>query len=104
MHYKNGRAAKNGDKVLFIPSYGSPLVGILYDAQPGNNDCNGRLAVMLGSDPMPDLKDCIHIDDVKAITIPDSTVKVVTDQVPSDTAASQEAAVTVTDQVPTTPA
>ena len=27
MHYKNGREAKNGDKVLLIPSYGAPVAG-----------------------------------------------------------------------------
>jgi hypothetical protein len=70
MHYKNGREAKNGDKVLLIPSYGSPVCGILYDAVAGNNDCNGRIAVMHGNDPCPDLKDCLHIDDIKAATIP----------------------------------
>jgi hypothetical protein len=25
MHYKNGREAKNGDKVVLIPSYGAPV-------------------------------------------------------------------------------
>src|ERR1035441_4396182 len=44
MHYKNGREAKNGDKVMLIPSYGAPVVGILYDAQAGNDYCNGRIA------------------------------------------------------------
>jgi hypothetical protein len=32
VHYKNGREAKNGDKVVLVPAYGSPVVGILYDA------------------------------------------------------------------------
>lgn len=43
MHYKNGREAKIGDKVLLIPSYGPPVVGILYDAVVGNDYCNGKL-------------------------------------------------------------
>lgn len=64
MHYANGRIAKNGDKVILLPNYGSPLLGILYDAQAGNNDCNGKLAPCSPSDPMPDLKSCIHYDDV----------------------------------------
>lgn len=35
MHYKNGRPAQNGDKVLFKPQYGGiPIIGILYDAFP----------------------------------------------------------------------
>ena len=67
MHYKNGREAKNGDKVALFPSYGPPTVGILYDAVRGNNDCNGRVARMASSDPCPDLKECLHLDDVLAV-------------------------------------
>lgn len=64
MHYKNGREAKNGDKVVLIPSYGSPVIGILYDAQAGNDYCNGRIAPILPSDPCPNLKECLHLDDM----------------------------------------
>lgn len=68
MHYKNGREAKNGDRVMFLDAYGGPIVGILYNAASGNNDCNGRLAACNPNDPMPDLKSCLHIDDVKDAT------------------------------------
>jgi hypothetical protein len=67
MHYKNGREAKNGDKVVLIPSYGAPTIGILYDAVAGNDTCNGRLAAPSTSDPMPNLAECLHLDDVKAV-------------------------------------
>ena len=73
MHYKNGREAKNGDKVLVIPSYGAPYAGILYDATPGNDYCNGKVAITSSSDPCPNLQECLHIDDVKAVEIPDSS-------------------------------
>lgn len=73
MHYKNGREAKNGDKVLVVPSYGAPYTGILYDAVAGNDFCNGRIAITSGNDPLPNLKECLHVDDVKAATIPDTT-------------------------------
>lgn len=66
MHYKNGRKAMNGDKVVLIPSYGAPCVGILYDATAGNDFCNGKIAVTRPSDPCPNLKECLHFDDVKA--------------------------------------
>lgn len=66
MHYKNGREAKNGDKVVLIRSYGTPVVGILYDAQAGNDYCNGRIAPTGPTDPMPNLKECLHLDDVLA--------------------------------------
>lgn len=64
MHYKNGREAKNGDKVVLISSYGVPVVGILYDAEAGNDYCNGRLAITHPSDPCPNLAECLHLDDV----------------------------------------
>jgi len=73
MHYKNGREAKNGDKVVLIPSYGAPVAGILYDAVAGNDTCNGRIAPTSPSDVMPNLKECLHVDDVAKATIPDST-------------------------------
>ena len=33
VHYRNGREAKNGDKIIVVPSYGAPFIGILYDAR-----------------------------------------------------------------------
>jgi hypothetical protein len=64
MHYKNGREAKNGDKVILIPTFGTPVIGILYDATAGNDYCNGRIAPILPSDPMPNLKECLRLDDL----------------------------------------
>ena len=65
MHYKNGRPAKNGDKVVVLSPYGGPPVaGILYDAVAGNDYCNGRIAITTSSDPTPNLKDCLLADDV----------------------------------------
>lgn len=77
MHYKNGRAAKNGDKIVLIQPVGYNglnVAGILYDSRgDGGNDCNGRIAQTSHSDPTADLKNCLHVDDVAAATIPDST-------------------------------
>lgn len=64
MHYKNGRPANNGDVVFYQPSFGLPAVGILYSAVAGNDTCNGRLAIPTTTDPYPNLKECLHIDDV----------------------------------------
>ena len=75
MHYKNGREAKNGDKVVLLPSYGAPVAGILYDAVAGNDFCNGKIAITSSSDPCPNLKECLHADDVAAATIPDTSAK-----------------------------
>lgn len=85
MHYKNGREAKNGDKVVLIPEYpktadgkslATPVVGILYDAQAGNDYCNGRLARIAANDPCPNLKEVLHLDDFLAALpadIPDTS-------------------------------
>lgn len=73
MHYKNGREAKNGDKVILMPEYpkdangksiGTPVVGILYDAVADNDYCNGRFAAIAPNDACLNLKDCLHLDDV----------------------------------------
>lgn len=76
MHYKNGREAKNGDVVVLVPGYGKPVIGLLYDATAGNDTCNGRLALVTPSDPCPNLKECLHIDDVLALAageVPDTS-------------------------------
>jgi hypothetical protein len=85
MHYKNGREAKNGDKVVLMPEYpqdaegrslASPVVGILYDAQAGNDYCNGKLAPISPSDACPNLKEVLYLDDVlKALPkeVPDTS-------------------------------
>ena len=65
MHYRNGREAKNGDKVVQLSYEGKILgVGILHDAQPGNDYCNGSVAPILY--PSACLVDCLHADDVAA--------------------------------------
>lgn len=69
MHYANGREAKNGDRVLRIappPYYGKPIVGILHDATPGNDTCNGNLAAPIADQQGCNLAECLHIDDVRA--------------------------------------
>lgn len=70
MHYRNGREAKNGDRIvqLGLDSRGGIVsgTGILYDAVAGNDYCNGSMA------PIPPatgacLIDCLHADDLAAI-------------------------------------
>lgn len=56
MHYRNGREAKNGDKIVCLAGYGSgPVtinaIGILYDAKPGSDYCNGSIASIIGDPP-----------------------------------------------------
>ena len=73
MHYRNGREAKNGDKIISLAGYGSgPVninaVGILFDAKPGNDYCNGYIAPTIGG-PVVSARmcDCLHVDDLAAI-------------------------------------
>ena len=74
MHYKNGREAKNGDPVVLIQSWSkTPIAGILYNATPGNDHCNGKIAITTGNDPCPDLKECLHAEDVAALKFPDTS-------------------------------
>jgi len=71
MHYRNGREAKNGDKVVQLgPTTTNAqimAVGVLYDATPGNDYCNGRIAPIQEPIAHACLCDCLHIDDVAAI-------------------------------------
>jgi hypothetical protein len=68
MHYRNGREAKNGDKIIQIGGYGSDVrvdaVGVLYGATPGNDHCNGSIAPIQNVLTTACLCDCLHVDDV----------------------------------------
>ncbi len=77
MHYKNGREAKNGDLIIHLSSNpGDRLAaGVLTGAKAeGGSDCNGVIIPWpMTSVHYADLKNCLHIDDIAAATIPDST-------------------------------
>lgn len=66
MHYRNGREAKNGDKIVQFSMDDKGKVvgaGILYDAVPGNDYCNGMIAPTAFG-PGACLVDCLHVEDV----------------------------------------
>lgn len=70
MHYRNGREAKNGDTIIHLTMGNGgqvTAVGILYNAQPGNNFCNGSIAPIQNAVAGACLCDCLHIDDLAAI-------------------------------------
>jgi len=71
MHYRNGREAKNGDKIVSLAGYGSnPInaIGILFDAQPGSDHCNGSIASTIGGPvTCACLCDCLHMEDLIAL-------------------------------------
>lgn len=68
MHYRNGREAKNGDRVVQLSFEGGKVlgVGVLYDAVAGNDYCNGMVAPT-SSGTAACLVDCIHIEDLAAM-------------------------------------
>jgi hypothetical protein len=75
MHYRNGREAKNGDRVVSFGNGGGSkvvAVGILQNAVPGNDHCNGEILVRKewGDTALifpACMCDCLHADDVEAI-------------------------------------
>lgn len=64
MHYRNGREAKNGDKIVKLEGGHVVAYGVLYGAVPGNDYCNGNIAVVQSANDYACLCDCLHIDDV----------------------------------------
>lgn len=72
MHYRNGRAANNGDKVVQLGTSDAKIntVGTLIDAVPGNDFCNGKIVTTNNVAAMTTtacLCDCLHVDDVEAL-------------------------------------
>jgi hypothetical protein len=69
MHYRNGREAKNGDKIVSLGDGLGKIVafGVLYDAVPGNDFCNGSIATAQSSKEGACLCDCLHVDDLAAL-------------------------------------
>lgn len=68
MHYRNGREAKNGDKIVSLKSNGQiEAFGVLHSATPGNDYCNGNIAVIQSANNIACMCDCLHIDDIVAM-------------------------------------
>jgi len=67
MHYRNGREAKNGDKIVQIENGEIKAVGVLHSATPGNDYCNGYIAPTQHPVLSACLVDCLHVDDLAEI-------------------------------------
>ena len=68
MHYRNGREAHNGDKIVTIGQGGRvEAFGVLHSAVPGNDYCYGQIAVVQSPQALACLCDCLHVDDVAAL-------------------------------------
>ena len=66
MHYRNGREAKNGDKIVKLETGSGKIVafGVLHSAVPGNDFCNGNIAAIQPPNDYACMVDCLHADDV----------------------------------------
>lgn len=64
MHYRNGREAKNGDKIVKLEGGKVVSYGVLHSAVPGNDHCNGNIAVIQPANDYACMCDCLHVDDV----------------------------------------
>jgi hypothetical protein len=67
MHYRNGREAKNGDKIVQIQNGKIEAVGVLHGAVAGNDYCNGNIAPTQHPVTTACLCDCLHVDDLAEI-------------------------------------
>ncbi|HWA22316.1 MAG TPA: hypothetical protein VG735_07980 [Caulobacterales bacterium] len=64
MHYRNGREAKNGDKIVKVEGGRVVAFGVLHSATAGNDYCNGNIATIQPVNDYACMVDCLHVDDV----------------------------------------
>ena len=67
MHYRNGREAKKGDRIVKLEGGRVVAFGVLYHVTPGNDYCNGDIGP---AQPMNDyacLCDCLNVEDVAEV-------------------------------------
>lgn len=67
MHYRNGREAKNGDKIVKLEGGKVVSFGVLHSATPSNDYCNGNIAVIQPSNDGACMVDCLHVDDLAEV-------------------------------------
>ena len=67
MHYRNGRQANNGDKIVKLEGGKIVAFGVLHSAVPGNDYCNGNIAIVQPLNDYACIVDCLHVDDVATL-------------------------------------
>lgn len=68
MHYRNGRKAKNGDKIVSLHDGKIKAFGVLHSAESESGSyCNGMIAPIQHPFESACLCDCLHMDDIEAI-------------------------------------
>ena len=63
----NALPMKNGDKIVRLNGGKIEAFGVLHSATPGNDYCNGNIAVTQSANEMACMVDCLHLDDVAAL-------------------------------------
>lgn len=58
------REAKNGDKIVKLEGGRIVSFGVLHGAIPGNDFCNGNIAVVQVANDYACMCDCLNIDDL----------------------------------------
>lgn len=71
MHYRNGREAKNGDKIIKLSFEGGKVeaFGVLHSATPGDDYCNGNIAVVQSTTEGACMCDCLHVEDLAELLV-----------------------------------
>jgi hypothetical protein len=67
MHYRNGRPAINGDKLVKLEAGKIVSYGVLHSAVAGNDYCNGNIAIVQAANDYACMVDCLRVDDVAEI-------------------------------------
>lgn len=63
MHYKNGRAARIGDRVVALWNE-KPFIGIVIDANPGSTSCNLSVAPLpITNSTYVTAAEAMHVED-----------------------------------------
>jgi hypothetical protein len=62
MHYRDGTPAQNGDRIVRLDGGKIVAFGVLHGATPGNDYCNGSIAVIQSANEYACLCDCITVD------------------------------------------
>ena len=67
MHYKNGRPALPGDKVINLTT---GHAGVLHSVNAQSETCNGHVVAITQGDHYVTISDCLHQDDIAAADYP----------------------------------
>ena len=77
MHYKNGREAKLGDRVVGRDSYNNLVTGTVVQIMPGATSCN---ALIRGTQVIPTTPNCFGTGSNQFVTDADGKAHYVIDQ------------------------